>query len=56
VDYFSRLAWNPDGFSLGGQRKYLHDFAAKNFGAQSAPAMTDLLMEFYRLELFASRS
>lgn len=49
VDYYSRLAWDPNGFSLGAQRKFLHDFAAKNFGAESAPAMTDLLMEFFRL-------
>lgn len=49
IDYFSQLAWNPDGFSLGAQRQFLHDFAAKIFGETSAPVMTDLLMEFYRL-------
>jgi len=49
LDYYSRLAWNPDGFKLGGQRQFLHDFATKNFGSEAAPAMTDLLMEFFRL-------
>ena len=49
IDYFSRLAWNPDGFHLGGQSAFLHDFAARNFGEQFARPLTDLLMEFYRL-------
>lgn len=49
IDYFSRLAWNPDGFNLGAQRAFLHDFAAKNFGEQSAQRIADFLMEFYRL-------
>lgn len=49
IDYFSRLAWNPDGFPLGAQRRSLHDFAAANFGDGLAQPMTDLLMEFYRL-------
>ena len=49
IDYFSRLAWNPDGFSLGAQRNFLHKFAVDNFGKKSAEQMTDLLMEFYRL-------
>jgi hypothetical protein len=49
IDYFSRLAWNPDGFSLGAQRSFLREFAAKNFGEKFAQPITDLLMEFYRL-------
>ena len=49
VDYFSRLAWNPDGFSLGAQRSFLRDFAARNFGDQLAQPVADFLMEFYRL-------
>jgi len=49
IDYFSRLAWNPDGFDRGAQRTFLHDFAAGNFGEQFAQPMTDLLMEFYQL-------
>jgi hypothetical protein len=49
LDYFSRLAWNPDGFPLGAQRQFLKDFAAENFGEAPASPMADLLMEFYRL-------
>jgi hypothetical protein len=49
IDYFSRLAWNPNGFSVGAQRKFLHDFAVDKFGEKSAQQMADLLMEFYRL-------
>ncbi len=49
IDYFAKLAWNPDRFPLGGQRAFLHDFAARHFGAKAAPPLTDLLMEFYRL-------
>jgi hypothetical protein len=49
IDYFSRLAWNPDGFDRGAQRTFLHDFAAGNFGEQFAQPMADLLMDFYQL-------
>lgn len=49
IDYFSHLAWQPDGFPLGGQRQFLNDFALEKFGEKLAPRMTDLLMDFYRL-------
>ncbi len=49
IDYFSKLSWNPEGFDLGGQRAFLNNFAADNFGATLAQPLTDLLMEFYRL-------
>ena len=49
IDYFSRLAWNPDGFALGAQRQFLHDFVAKNLNATAALTLTDFLMDFYRL-------
>jgi hypothetical protein len=49
IDYFSRLAWNPDGFPLGAQRQFLNDFATETFGEQLAPRMVELLMDFYRL-------
>jgi hypothetical protein len=49
IDYLSQLAWNPDGFARAGQRAFLHDFVARNFGESFAQPMTDLLMEFYRL-------
>ena len=49
VDYFSRLAWSPDGFPLGEQRKFLREFAARSFGERTAQPVADLLIDFYRL-------
>ncbi len=49
IDYFSRLAWNPDGFDLGAQRSFLHEFVARNFAENISGPITDLLMRFYRL-------
>ena len=52
IDYFSRLAWNPDDFSLGGQRVFLQDFATRTFGTRPAGAIVDLLNQYYRLGTF----
>ncbi|HET7625317.1 MAG TPA: glycosyl hydrolase 115 family protein, partial [Verrucomicrobiae bacterium] len=30
IDYYSRLAWNPEAFPLGSQREFLQNFAARN--------------------------
>ncbi len=49
IDYFSRLAWNPEGFPLGAQPTFLREFAAANFGADHAQPIADLLREFYQL-------
>lgn len=49
IDYYSHLAWDPEAFVLGGQRAFLHAFAAENFGNQLSKPIADLLMEFYRL-------
>jgi hypothetical protein len=49
IDYFSRLAWDPEGIGPDSQRHFLREFAAENFGEKSAQPMADLLMEFYRL-------
>jgi hypothetical protein len=49
IDYFSRLAWAPDALPLGAQRKFLQEFAARNFGEKLSKPMADLLMDFYRL-------
>jgi hypothetical protein len=49
IDYFSRLAWNPEALPLGAQREFLRDFAAENFGQKFAKSTVDLLMDFYRL-------
>jgi hypothetical protein len=49
IDYFSRFAWNPDGFPLAAQRPFLERFAAENFGPKLARPIADLLMAYYRL-------
>lgn len=49
IDYFSRFAWNPEGFDLPIQREFLRVFAAKNFGGKFATSLGDLLMQFYQL-------
>ncbi len=49
IDFFARLAWNPDGFGADSQPVFLHDFAARNFGAAMAAPTADFLMEYYRL-------
>ncbi len=49
IDYFSQLAWNPDGFDLGAQRSFLHEFAARNFAEKTSKPIAKLLMDFYRL-------
>jgi hypothetical protein len=49
IDYFSKLAWNPENFNLGKQREFLMDFASCNFGEKFVQPLTELLMDFYRL-------
>jgi hypothetical protein len=49
IDYFSRLAWNPDAGSSNSQREFLQNFTSSNFGKASSEPMADFLMNFYRL-------
>ncbi|HEX7653448.1 MAG TPA: glycosyl hydrolase 115 family protein, partial [Verrucomicrobiae bacterium] len=49
IDYYARLAWRPERYEFGGQRQFLNEFAARNLGPASAPALSEVLMEFYRL-------
>jgi hypothetical protein len=49
IDYFSRLAWNPDASNSDAQRAFLENFTRMNFGEAYAPRLTDFLMDFYRL-------
>jgi hypothetical protein len=49
VDYFARFAWNPTAFGPDSQPGFLRAFAAEHFGDELAPAVADLLTEFYRL-------
>jgi hypothetical protein len=49
VDYFARFAWNPTAFGPDSQPAFLRSFAARHVGEALAPAVADLLAEFYRL-------
>lgn len=49
IDFLARLAWSPDSFGPDSQPKFLRAFAAKNIGEKYADAISELLMEFYRL-------
>jgi hypothetical protein len=49
IDYFSRLAWNPQGYSLPNQPAFLRDFAAENFAPDLAQPIADMMMTYYRL-------
>ena len=49
IDYFARLAWNPEQMGTASQPRFLSDFAARNFGPGVASEMSAFLGEFYRL-------
>jgi hypothetical protein len=49
MDYFSRLAWNPERTGPDSQPIFLRDFVVRNFGEKFAQPIADLLGEFYRL-------
>ena len=49
MDYFARLAWSPTGFGPDSQPRFLRSFVAEHFGDKLAPAVADLMAEFYRL-------
>jgi hypothetical protein len=49
IDYYARFAWNPTAFGPDSQPRFLRAFAAEHFGDKLAPAVADLLTEFYRL-------
>ncbi|MFC1225096.1 glycosyl hydrolase 115 family protein [Pedobacter sp. BG31] len=49
IDYFSRLAWNPEKQQANTQPQFLSAFATEHFNRQSAPAIAELLTAYYRL-------
>lgn len=49
IDYFSKLAWAPDSMGPDSAAKFLHSFAAQNFGKALAPKLSAFLAEYYRL-------
>jgi hypothetical protein len=49
IDYFSRIAWDPDGQDADAQPKFLRSFLAENFPADLHASLFELLTEFYHL-------
>jgi hypothetical protein len=49
IDYFAHFAWKPTAFGPDSQPAFLRTFAEAHFGAALAPALAELLTEFYRL-------
>jgi len=49
MDYYSKLAWNPEAMGADSQPRFLRSFAAQHFGEKLAQPIADLLGEFYRL-------
>jgi hypothetical protein len=49
IDYYARLAWNPEAMGADSQPKFLREFVAENFGKEVASAMSEMLTEYYRL-------
>ncbi len=49
IDFFSRLAWNPEAWGADSQPRFLRAFAARQFGEKFAEPIAELLGEFYRL-------
>jgi len=51
MEFFLRLARNPEAFRNFDQHAYLAQWAARNFGAANAEAIATLLDEYYRLNI-----
>lgn len=49
VDYFSRLAWNPDAQGADAQPEFLKSFLSENFGNSLVTPLNQLLNEYYHL-------
>ena len=49
IDYFSKLAWNPEAMGPDSQPGFLRAFAAQQFGPALAEPFAQLLERFYRL-------
>ena len=51
MEFFLRLARNPEAFRNFDQHAYLVQWAAQNFGATNAEAIATMLEEYYRLNI-----
>lgn len=51
MEFFLRLARNPEAYRNFDQHAYLAQWAARNFGATNAEAIATMLDEYYRLNI-----
>lgn len=49
MEFFLRMAWNPEAWDETAQPTFLSDWAARNFGKENASTTTAILNEYYRL-------
>jgi len=49
IDYFSKLAWNPDEQAANAQPKFLNSFLLQNFQNNLIKPLAQLLREYYHL-------
>lgn len=49
IDYFSRLAWDPEGQHADAQPKFLTAFLAENFSNNATTRLYELVTDFYHL-------
>jgi hypothetical protein len=51
MEFFLRLAWNPEAYRNFDQHAYLTRWASQNFGPTNAETIASLLDEYYRLNI-----
>jgi autotransporter-associated beta strand protein len=51
MEFFLRLAWNPEAYRNFNQHDYFAKWATQNFGAARADAIASVLDEYYRLNI-----
>lgn len=49
IDYFSRLAWNPEAQGADAQPKFLNSFLSEHFESNAITPLTQLVDEYYHL-------
>jgi hypothetical protein len=49
IEFFLNLAWNPHAWNGSNTYELLQSQLARDFGAKSAPELTSILAEYYRL-------
>jgi hypothetical protein len=49
IDFFLRLAWNPQSYDRDAQPRFLKDWATRTFGPSTADEIAAILTEYYHL-------